>query len=151
MYIFAFRIQFINSNNIFMTKQEFLAFSLPYRLHAEILDYKCDYVGNQYDLIIGILQWSKDGNLWCLQTKGGARPSFDRVKPILHPLTDFRKLNLDIMDEIEIINIIDKLNIIENANFRLLLRLVEEHFDIAGLIEKGEAIDVNTLSENPYK
>lgn len=28
---------------------------------------------------------------------------------------------------------------------------VKWHFDIAGLIEKEEAIDVNTLSENPYK
>ena len=30
-------------------------------------------------------------------------------------------------------------------------KLIEWHFDIAGLIEKGEAIDVNTLPENPYK
>jgi len=28
---------------------------------------------------------------------------------------------------------------------------VKNHFDIAGLIEKGEAIDVNTLEVNPYK
>lgn len=33
----------------------------------------------------------------------------------------------------------------------LFQKLIEYHFDIAGLIEKGEAIDVNTLSENPYK
>ena len=41
-------------------------------------------------------------------------------------------------------------------NFRDLslkhaMLLIDWHFDIAGLIEKGEAIDVNTLSENPYK
>ncbi len=35
--------------------------------------------------------------------------------------------------------------------FDLFLRLIEWHFDIAGLIEKGEAIDINTLPENPYK
>ena len=35
--------------------------------------------------------------------------------------------------------------------FKLFQKLIEWHFDIAGLIEKGEAIDVNTLSENPYK
>ena len=28
---------------------------------------------------------------------------------------------------------------------------LENHFDIAGLIEKGQAIDVNTLKVNPYK
>jgi hypothetical protein len=32
-----------------------------------------------------------------------------------------------------------------------LLKLIEWHFDIAGLIEKGEAIDVNTLVINRYK
>ena len=34
---------------------------------------------------------------------------------------------------------------------QLFQKLIEWHFDIAGLIEKGEAIDVNTLPENPYK
>lgn len=29
--------------------------------------------------------------------------------------------------------------------------LIKHHFDIAGLIEKGQAIDVNTLKVNPYK
>ena len=33
----------------------------------------------------------------------------------------------------------------------LFQNLIEWHFDIAGLIEKGEAIDVNTLETNPYK
>lgn len=30
-------------------------------------------------------------------------------------------------------------------------KLIEWHFDIAGLIEKGEAIDINTLEVNPYE
>lgn len=33
---------------------------------------------------------------------------------------------------------------------KLFQKLIEWHFDIAGLIEKGEAIDINTI-ENPYK
>lgn len=37
------------------------------------------------------------------------------------------------------------------SQFELFQKLVEWHFDIAGLIKKGEAIDVNTLNENPYK
>lgn len=32
-----------------------------------------------------------------------------------------------------------------------ILKLIEWHFDIAELIEKGESIDVNTLKINPYK
>ena len=41
--------------------------------------------------------------------------------------------------------------LIVHNQIELLLKLIEWHFDIAGLIEKGEAIDVNTLEENPYK
>ena len=36
-------------------------------------------------------------------------------------------------------------------NFYTIKKLIEWHFDIANLIEKGEAIDVNTLETNPYK
>jgi len=35
--------------------------------------------------------------------------------------------------------------------FYLVQKLIEWHFDIADLISKGEAIDVNRLPENPYK
>ena len=35
--------------------------------------------------------------------------------------------------------------------FIIFQKLIEWHFDIADLISKGEAIDVNTLDINPYK
>ena len=35
--------------------------------------------------------------------------------------------------------------------FCVVQHLIEWHFDIADLISKGEAIDVNTLEVNPYK
>lgn len=38
----------------------------------------------------------------------------------------------------------------DSLQYWLFQRLLEYHFDIADLISKGEAIDVNTL-ENPYK
>jgi hypothetical protein len=66
---------------------------LPYGVKAEILDYKSDYVGRQYDKIIGLKEWSKEGD-WCLLTDGGSKPSLNRVKPILFPissLTQFRE------------------------------------------------------------
>ena len=121
-----------------MTKEQFLAFSMPYGLKAE-------FTNTFGEVSIGELDgYYVDGYLFdCCRDED--------AKPILHPLTDFRKLNLDVMDEIEIINIIDKANIIENANFRLVLRLVEEHFDLFGGIDSGDAIDVNTLETNPYK
>jgi hypothetical protein len=35
--------------------------------------------------------------------------------------------------------------------FIMFQKLIELHFDLAGLIDKGKAIDVNTLKINPYK
>lgn len=32
-----------------------------------------------------------------------------------------------------------------------LIYAIEKHHDVAGLIEKGQAIDVNSLEFNPYK
>ena len=40
---------------------------------------------------------------------------------------------------------------LKTSPFYVIEILVKNHFDIAGLIEKGEAIDINTLKENPYK
>lgn len=37
------------------------------------------------------------------------------------------------------------------SGFLIVQKLIEWHFDIADLISKGEAIDVNTLGINPYK
>jgi hypothetical protein len=58
---------------------------------VEVLDYKSDYVGNKIDEIIGITQWSKCGELWSIETKGGAKPSFERIKPILFPTSAITK------------------------------------------------------------
>ena len=44
-----------------------------------------------------------------------------------------------------------KQNNIECLPFFIMQFLVENHFDIAYLIPKEEAIDVNTLDVNPYK
>ena len=68
-----------------------LAPYLPYGLKAEMLDYEMDYVGRKYDEIIGVHQWSKNKD-WCLLTDGGSKPSFDRIKPILRPLSDLVKI-----------------------------------------------------------
>ena len=45
---------------------------------------------------------------------------------------------------------VSKCEIMKNPAW-IVFKLIEWHFDIADLISKGEAIDVNTLSENPYK
>lgn len=138
--------------------------SLSHELWCKILDYKNDYVGHPFDLIIGINQWSKDGKLWSLQTLGGAKPSFDRVLPVLHPLDELYK---EIEHKGEKFVPINKLKTYfgwsylwdcykkgETINvyaipYACLSKLIEWHFN---LMDEGEEfIDVNTLEVNPYK
>lgn len=38
----------------------------------------------------------------------------------------------------------------DRCKYYIFKKLIEWHFDVAGLIEKGEAIDVNILEANPY-
>jgi hypothetical protein len=60
---------------------------IPHQLIVQVLDYKSDYVGREYDKVVGIHQWDKSGKLWSVLTEGGAKPSTDRVKPLLFPLS----------------------------------------------------------------
>lgn len=132
-----------------MTKQEFLAMSLPYGL-------KCKEVGlneiftlnpKLYSLI-EILNWS---NVY---------------QPILRPLSDlsrciiqkgynneepfFPLYKLQKEDKAFTTDFICAFGV-EECKFSVIELLLKWHFDIADLISKGEAIDVNTLNINPYK
>ena len=121
---------------------------LPYGLKSEILDYKSDYVGRQYDELIGIHQWSKKGD-WCLLTGGGSKPSLDRVKPILFPissLTEFREdlgfVPIDYIEELyyatnlgsQIERIIEDVRWINHADFIIIQYFYEWKIDIHNLI-----------------
>lgn len=148
-----------------MKKQEFLAMSLPYGL-------KCIGISELH--IYNILS-VHFGTMNLVRVKPDGGVDFplhiEHIKPILHPLSDLTKeiehngekfvpieklYHLDIMrcdislfENINIDVVAD--HIFSNQFLKFTLKLIEWHFDIAGLIEKGEAIDVNTLPENPYK
>lgn len=165
-----------------MTKEEFLAMSLPYYL---------------------LMQYSEN-NILAEQTYY-LHPAtiFNNGNPILHPLSDLTKpivhkgeafvpaiklakiatnndfINYSITIEngtiiVENIAKFSSLNMqfeidLDNGiidfcycdcngrdypfsnQLQLFQKLVEWHFDIANLIQKGEAIDINTLEINPYK
>ncbi len=72
-----------------------LVLYLPYNLKVEVLDYKCDYVGKQYDQVLGIHQWDRSCKFWSVLTFGGAKPDISKVKPILRPLSDLDNLTND--------------------------------------------------------
>jgi hypothetical protein len=64
---------------------------LPYGLKVRVEDYKCDYLGREFDKVIGLHQWDKSDLLWSVLTHGGAKPSIHKVNPILRPLSDLTK------------------------------------------------------------
>ena len=134
-----------------------LAPYFPYGLKAKMLDCKIDYVGKQFDEIIGVHQWSKDGD-WCLLTEGGSKPSLDRIKPILRNLSDLTK---EIEHNGERFVPMERINPVKdffNADYiesmplsvpySLFVRLLEFHFDVFNLIPNGLAIDINTLTND---
>lgn len=127
---------------------------LPYGLRAEILEYESDYVGNQYDDIIGLVEWSKNKD-WCCLTAGGSKPSFDRIKPILRPLSDLTN-EIEVngerfvpIERLEMYGFYDKQclhkNQVQSISFIMMQYLFEWHFDVFSLIPDGLAIDVNEI------
>ena len=127
-----------------MTKKEFVSMSLPYRLKVVIPE--SNEKGCRKTVIGTVGVVFDDGGINCYDTVN-ACPKWYR--PILHPLLDadkitksnvpmiltlkYRKIDFRSTEEIE------------------LITLVKLHFDVAGLIAKGQAIDVNSLKVNPYK
>ena len=111
-----------------MTKKEFVSMSLPYGL--KVLIPESDTKGCRKTVIGTVGAVYDDGSITCNDTVN-ACPRW--YKPILYPVGQ------------EIYNYID-------WKFLYYIKhCLENHFDIAGLIEKGQAIDINTLNVNPYK
>ena len=133
-----------------MNKQEFMAMSLPYGLKARIKT-ENEYIHNvDHYMYQYICDSEKDKDLY-------------KYDLILHPLSDLTnsdtksigfKVRLEVSNAYNNGDWILLLNggfNLKTSPFYVIEILVKNHFDIAGLIEKGEAIDVNTLEVNPYK
>lgn len=130
-----------------MKKEEFLAMSLPYGLKM----YKESLRGEKETPYKLTSEWFKSALEF--KNKPILRPLSDLTKPIEHNGEKFvpiEKVAYSYGYEIRISR--NKLlQPIMCEQFNVVLQLIEWHFDIARLIEKGEAIDVNTLPKNPYK
>ena len=141
-----------------------LAPYFPYGLKCEILDYKCDYVGDKYDTIKGYYFYGDSPYFNFKHGRDHAGKNTTNFKPILRPLIDLTK-EIQIAEfyssflthirritgfEVDIDLDIDSgfLNssYIEFKDYNLMLEfLYSYHFDVFGLIPKGQAIDINTL------
>ena len=163
-----------------MTKQEFMAFSLPYGLKYKELGLNEKFTLNPklYSLI-ELLNWS---NVY----QPLLHPLSDLNKPIEHkgekfvPIMELAKFlykRISIAESFKLRG--DRVyfesisynyfwyskemkcfcSMFENSDIlvpvhnqlELFQQLLKWHFDLFGGIESGEAIDVNTLEINPYK
>ena len=135
-----------------MTKQEFMAMSLPYDL--QVVNEKG--VRKTYAAVHYSYEFE---------------PDFEKFTPILRPLSDLTKeiehkgekfvpivkllenssFDTSKMSEEEIMYFVNGYSYIDLIALYDLPLYLLWHFDLFGGIESGEAIDVNTLDINPYK
>ena len=160
-----------------MTKQEFLAMSLSYNLICKEVDLNEEFRLNPklYSLI-ELLNFSNVyqpilrplSDLTKEIEHNGEKfiPALELIK-LEEKYNNWKDIAPTIPYDIKIINkpfgkvlkvskvehwvIYLSLNEIERAKYYIVSQLIKWHFDIADLISKGEAIDVNILEINPYK
>lgn len=146
-----------------MKKEEFLAISLPFGLKMQSKINKNE-IFNVYGIELneGLFHADTDEYSWyCI----------DMFKPVLHPMSDLTKtierngekfvplhrllehssFNLGTMTNKDIMEFADIYSNVDLITVNDLPLYLEWKFDIAGLIDIGEAIDVNILKINPYK
>lgn len=97
--------------------------------------------------------------------KTGLLCFINQCKPILRPLSDLTKeievngekfapfkwfnfINSDIDFETQIIALSNDIRWLDSTYYGIIEKLFEWHFDIFGLIEKGLAIDINSLPQS---
>ena len=142
-----------------MTKQNFISMSLESGL--KYVDLLCEPDDNICTLkgILNGLYCDEHGNVDC---------EINDCMPILRPLSDLTKeiehggekfvpierLFRNKVNESEFEFYLFELTTwikSEMIIYRYLKKLINWHFDIADLISKNQAIDINTLETNPYK
>ena len=110
-----------------MTKKEFVSMSLPYGLKVVIPE--SDTKGCRKTVVGTVGAVYDDGSITCHDTVN-ACPRW--YKPVLKP---YYAANGNYKEE----------------QFEHVVSLISKHYDVFGLIEKEQAIDVNSLEFNPYK
>lgn len=77
----------------------------------------------------------------------------EMFKPILIPLSDYKdvnserlsEINTDLMNQIEITEFANKQSSIASLSYSSFMCLIKDHADVFGLLEKGLAVDYNTI------
>lgn len=146
-----------------MNKQEFLAMSLPYGLKVYVkYNHKPEHselekmIGIVDDRIITDIHEEDIAPLFISEYGLCLRPLSDLTKEIEHNGEKFVPMeflhNSGITGGRELAQMLFEADYaIWDIKYATLQKLIEWKFDIADLISKGEAIDINTLDINPYK
>ena len=140
-----------------MTKLEFLAMSLPYGLRVYV-KYNHKPRSSEIEKMVGIVENSIITDV----LEEGDIPLFvNEYGLCLRPLSDLDSYNSNspmnltmthlICTSYSLQRLIENRIAINTLSMVDALELIKHHFDIADLIPIGEAIDINTLSINPYK
>lgn len=88
-------------------------------------DHEIDYVGLEIDIMVGLHQWDKSGQLWCVLTKGGSKPAPSQVQPICYRLSDLDKF----IPELGFVPI-ERIRLLTDANhFKYIERFIYDHED----------------------
>lgn len=137
-----------------MTKQEYLAFSLPYGL-------KCKFITERIQSYSAIkFEAEFDTKIEVIESIPILRPLYDLTKPIEHngevfvPLVRLLEHNcfdVELMDLEDIREYEQTFRMTGLITLHDLPLYLEWHFDLFGGIDNGDAIDINSLQENPYK
>ena len=141
-----------------MTKQEFLAMSLPFELKMwnKSEPYKVYEMDGFFPPNAIHYKETNRSDYFYFETKPILRTLSDLTKEIEHngekfvPSKEIIKHRPNDLIDVSYVFSMNYLEI-ESLPFWAILKLIEWHFDIANLIPVGEAIDINTLSINPYK
>jgi hypothetical protein len=147
-----------------MTKQQFISFSLPFKLVCQVTDKKNFKEVTKLAVLAAVYV---DGQVSFFDTVESSH-GFSSVMPILRPLseadtiirTEFSKRicgkdhDSEVIDlfSLEHTNTSDLLQdiTIDNLPFDSVLWLIKNHFDIGRFVEKGEAIETNDLPSFSY-
>lgn len=121
--------------------------------------YRIEYDNGKFENLVKSLRFWRDDFKLCLRNLSYLTKPIEHNREKFIPIESLKDVFMlewcDLFDDsIDAILEFAKYNNfkkIEYLPFCIAQKLVEWHFDIAELIEKGEAIDVNTLTENPYK
>jgi len=112
---------------------------LPYGLKMKFTStYEVDKLSKE-DIVI--LKQIDEGSI-CVN---GYKTNNKSYKPILHPLSELTSDNAYFLSSNGYMAVCEECVYIDEMRYSDVEKLIERHYDVFGLIEKGLAIDINTI------